>query len=178
MLLQLWRSYLVFLQFTLSLFHVSFPSRIKKRSKKIGLLLKYGCLHSSVGRTLQQFCWGFWRMKMKMKMKRKMKCASVKCRRNIYSCINTTFLDLHQPLPAVIDFIIRLRILVTMFRISLLFPFWNSHFIFSKIFIVTIDVKPLLSRTITQQIRINFSEEHLNVFSLPTKSCVPPIKTW
>ena len=107
------------------------------------------------------------------------KCASVKCRRNICSCINTTFLDLHhQPLHAVIDFTIRLRILGTMFRISRLFPFWNSHFKGSKIFIVTIDVKPLLSRTITQQIRINFSEEDLNVFSLPTKSCVHPIKTW
>ena len=103
------------------------------------------------------------------------KCASVKCRRYICSCINTTFLDLHQPLHVVIDFIIRLRILVTMFRISRLFPFWNSHFKGSKIFIVTIDVKPLLSRTITQQIRINFSEEHLNVFSLPTKSCVKSI---
>ena len=105
-------------------------------------------------------------------------CASVKCRRNICSCINTTFLDLYQPLHAVIDFTIRLRILVTMFRISRLFPFWNSHFKGSKIFIVTIDVKPLLSRTITQQIRITFSEEHLNVFSLPTKSWVHPTKTW
>ena len=146
MLLQLWRSYLVFLQFTLSLFHVSFPSRIKKRSKKIGLLLKYGCLNSSVGRTLQQFCWGFWRMKMKMKMKRKMKCPSVKCRRNICSCINTTFLDFNQPLHAVIDLTRRLRILVTMFRISRPFPFCNFYFKGLKIFIVTLDVKPLLRK--------------------------------
>ena len=49
-------------------------------------------------------------------------CASVKCHRNISSCINTTFLDFLQPLHALIDFNLRLRILVTMFRISRLCP--------------------------------------------------------
>ena len=61
-------------------------------------------------------------------------------------CINTTFLDFHQPHHAVIDFTIRLRILVPMFRLSRLFPFRNSHFKGLKIFIITLDVKPLLRK--------------------------------
>ena len=61
LLLHLRWSYLVFLQLTLSLFHDSFPSRIKKRNKRLACCLSMG-LHSSVGRALQEFSWGFWRM--------------------------------------------------------------------------------------------------------------------
>ena len=101
-------------------------------------------------------------------------CASVKCRRNISSCINTTFLDFLQPLHAVIDFNLRLRILVTMFRISRLCPsvisilkVWKSlslHLMWSPFC-----EKQAHNSTDRDQFLRKIPQ---NVFSLPTKSCV------
>ena len=88
-------------------------------------------------------------------------CASLKCRWNIFSCIKTTFLDSNQPLHTVIDFSVRLRILVTRFRISRLCPLsfenlyrhtWGEA-IFDK------------SRPMTQQIRMNFPEKDFKINS-------------
>ena len=88
-------------------------------------------------------------------------CASVKCRWNISSCIKTTFLDSNQPLHTVIDFSVRLRILVTRFRVSRICPLsfenlyrhtWGEA-IFDK------------SRPMTQQIRMNFPEKDFKINS-------------
>ena len=88
-------------------------------------------------------------------------CASVKCRWNISSCINTTFLDFHQPLLAVIDFNLRLRILFTMFRISRLCPS-----------VISIDRYTWKKQDHNSTDRDQFHRKRLqNVFSLPTKLC-------
>ena len=104
LLLQPLTSYLVLIQFTLSSFHVSNKSKnwlaanvwviIAQLVKHCSNFVKVSGGHAFV------------------------ECPSVKCRWNISSCLKTTFLDSNQPLHAVIDFNLRLRILVTRFRIS------------------------------------------------------------
>ena len=141
MLLQLWRSYLVFYSSRYLYFMFHSPHGLKKKKSKNWLTAKVWVFIAQLAKHCSNFVegsGGWWLAFVES--------ASVKCRRNICSCINTTFLDFNQPLHAVIDLTIRLRILVTMFRISRPFPFCNFYFKGLKIFIVTLDVKPLLRK--------------------------------
>ena len=130
-------------------------------------------LHSSVGRALQQFCRGFWRMMARFR--------GMRLREMLLKYLflrEDYFLEFHQPLHAVIDLTLRWRILVTMFRISRLCP--------SVVFILKVWKSLSLhlmwghfekSRTITQQIGINFPEKDY-LFSPSSKSRAHPITTW
>ena len=167
LLLHLRWSYLVFLQLTLSLFHDSFPSRIKKKKNgpaaKVWVFIAQLVEHCS---NLVEGSGGWWLVFVE--------CASVKCHRNISSCINTTFLDFLQPLHAVIDFNLRLRILVTMFRINRLCPpvisilkVWKSLSL--RLMWSPLSEKQAHNSTDRDQFLRKIPQ---NVFSLPTKSCV------
>ena len=135
------------------LFH--FLHGLKQELKTLACCWCMG-LHRSVGRALQQFCRGFWRMMARF---RGMLLKYLLLHKD-------NFLEFHQLLHAVIDLTLRWRILVTMFRISRLCPsvisilkVWKSlslHLMwghFDK------------SRTITQQIGINFPEKDFKIYS-------------
>ena len=169
LLLYLRWSYLVFLQLTLSLFHDSFPSRIKKKEIKNWLAADVWVFIAQLVehcRNLVDGSGGWWLVFVE--------CTSVKCRRNISSCINTTFVGLLQPLHAVIDFNLRLRILVTMFRISRLCPSVISILKVWKYLSLHLMWSPFCEKQPHNSTdRDQFLWKILqNVLSLPTKSCV------